>query len=77
MTTAEKIARQLGCDGLQWETEDGVHFVSLVRSYGCKIEAEERGHRVRYVFADGSALVEAGGAWDVEGEGLEPYSWQG
>ena len=31
------------------------------------------GDPVRYVFDDGSALVERGEAWDIEGD--EPFSW--
>lgn len=28
---------------------------------------------IRHVFPDGSAIVEAGAAWDIEGE--KPFSW--
>lgn len=31
--------------------------------------------RVRYAFDDGSAIVVAGDAWDVEG--VQPFSWAG
>lgn len=31
------------------------------------------GDPIRYEFSDGSAVVEAGGAWDIEGE--TRYSW--
>jgi len=74
-TTAEKIANRLGNDGLTWETEDGIELVSLARSQGASIEREVNGYRVRYVFSDGSAIVEAGPAWDVEGS--KPFSWKG
>ncbi len=30
---------------------------------------------IRYVFEDGSAIVAAGAAWDIEGD--EPFSWRG
>jgi hypothetical protein len=32
------------------------------------------GDPVRYVFPDGSAVVEQGGAWDIEG--ATPFSWE-
>jgi len=75
MTTAEKIAARLGNDGMTWETEDGMDLVMLVRSQGARIEEEMNGARVRYVFADGSAIVGAGGAWDIEGK--KEFSWKG
>jgi hypothetical protein len=31
--------------------------------------------RIRYTFSDGSAIVVAGDAWDIEGD--EPFSWAG
>ncbi|TFH84956.1 hypothetical protein EQG41_19740 [Billgrantia azerbaijanica] len=31
------------------------------------------GDPVRYAFSDGSAIVEAGDGWDIEG--AEPFSW--
>jgi hypothetical protein len=33
------------------------------------------GDPVRHVFPDGSAIVEAGDAWDIEGD--QPFSWEG
>jgi len=74
-TTAEQIADRLGNDGMTWETEDGITLAGLARSQGSRIEAEANGARVRYAFADGSAIVVAGGAWDVEGP--TPFSWAG
>ena len=33
------------------------------------------GDPIRYAFPDGSAIVEAGDGWDIEGD--EPFSWAG
>ena len=38
-------------------------------------EYDPEGDVIRYEFPDGSAIIESGGAWDIEGETL--FSWKG
>lgn len=69
----EDLANQLGAD-ITYSTriydDDGdLHYIDGYKS--CHIS----GDPVRYGFADGSAVVVSGPAWDVEGE--ERYSWSG
>jgi hypothetical protein len=77
-TDAERFAAALGNDGQHWETSDGVHFTDLADIFGARREHENfgvSGAPVRYIFPDGSVIVEAGDAWDFEGD--EEFSWRG
>lgn len=70
-TTAEQIAEMLGNDGTSfatpsgpgWDDPDGERFDDLCRRLGGRKE-QEADDLYRYVFADGSALVATGEAWD-------------
>lgn len=74
MTTAEKNAAMLGNDGQTWETTDGKTLGELALAAGAHTETHpEKHYLTRYVFDDGSAIVESEGAWDIEG--AEPFSW--
>ena len=72
---AERIAEQLGNDGMQWKTADGVSFVDLIEKYSHLHERDNVRELTRHVFADDSAIVAGVAAWDVEGQ--EPFSWKG
>ena len=94
-TIAERIASELGNDGLAFEAEDGRRLEEICDDAGASISkartryeyetdkeiveevarSEQIFDRIRYGFADGSAIVVAGDAWDVEG--AEPFSWAG
>jgi len=75
MTTAEKLAKQLGNDGQTWVTAEGIRFVDLMMQYGARKERDDERELTRYEFADGSAIVGGVGAWDVEG--ATAFSWEG
>ena len=74
MTTAEKIAELLGNDGQRWESKNGVEFADLCEQHGAIKEVNIIRTMWRHEFADGSALVEGEGGWDIEGEWF--FSWQ-
>jgi len=76
ITIAERVAEQLGNDGQQWKTAQGVSFLDLIEKfYWNRQERDDVRELTRYEFADGSAIVAGVGAWDVEGQ--EPFSWKG
>ena len=73
VSIAEEVAKQLGDDGLTWESNDGVSFKDIIDHY---IHTTEwSGDLTRHEFPDGSVIVAGVGAWDIEGE--EPFSWRG
>ncbi len=67
-TKAERIAALAGNDGKAFPAE----FIEACRHARW---IDWKGDLVRYEFADGSAIVEAPGAWDIEGS--SPWSWVG
>lgn len=72
-TVAQKVASLLGGDGTCFETESGQNLVDLAELHGARKQAGGR-DIFRYVFPDGSVIVEAGGGWDFEGR--TPFSWR-
>jgi len=87
-TEAEKVAAKLGNDGQDWDGFESLvegAEVEYAREYidddgNRAYERTDRsshfaGYPVRYVFGDGSAIVEAGDAWDLEGN--DPFAWKG
>lgn len=72
-TIAEQCAETLGFDGAHYPED----WAQIVERFGAKRECRPRaggGNEVRYIFADGSAIVDVGVAWDIEGS--IPYSWR-
>ena len=63
-TQAEQFARDLDDDGTRFRTDDGIGFVELLERYGADVEIADH-ERTRWRFSDGSAIVEANGAWDL------------
>lgn len=76
-TQAEQIAEQFDNDGLNWHDSEGRHLDEVCEATAkCEWrEGYRTGDTYRYVFADGSAIVVAGDAWDIEG--AEAFSWAG
>lgn len=74
-TTAERVARMLGDDGTRFEAEDGRSLDELAEESGARITRHETKELWRHLFPDGSAIVAAPGAWDIEGP--TPFSWAG
>jgi hypothetical protein len=77
-TTAEQIAERFGNDGQNWRDNAGAHLDEVCEAacVSCRWRDGYRtGDTYRYVFSDGSAIVVAGDAWDIEG--AEPFSWAG
>jgi len=78
MTTAKRISQMFDGDGQLWELPDGTSLDQVCRKNNANISYRNRkGHQkmIRYSFCDGSAIVDAGDGWDVEGH--EPFSWAG
>jgi hypothetical protein len=78
-TQAENVAETFGNDGQVWEGPNGVNLDDWCQLITGREPEWRDGYRTgdtyRHVFADGSAIVVSGDAWDVEGE--EPFSWEG
>jgi len=75
-TIAETLSRRFQDDGHVWETESGEWWGDVLAQYiwdaipvvpvSDRDTAEGRAdERVVYVFHDGSAMVDAGGLWDI------------
>ena len=75
MTQAQAIATMLGNDGTRWMTDNSLHFFDLCHMYAVDRQLDTTKELARFVFADGSALVEAANGWDIEGR--TPFSWAG
>jgi len=75
ITTAEYIARLLRDDGQRFETEDGRTLGDLAEAAEARVAKHETKELWRYRFPDGSAIIAAPGAWDIEG--TTPFSWAG
>lgn len=64
-TIAEKIAGFFKHDGTRWETENGRLFDNICIEHEADIQ--ESGEKIRYLFPDGSAIIESGGVWYIDG----------
>ncbi len=64
MTMAERFAERMGGDGQRWENDDGTSFDAVIWSMQPRMTAVTA-DVTRYEFPDGSAIVAAGGGWDV------------
>ena len=75
LTVAREIAACFGNDGMRFSTSEGETMEEIcVRRGGERYLPDDRERGMeRYRFADGSAIVIHGDAWDVEGS--RPYSW--
>ena len=86
MTTAQQVAEIMGEDGQLFTAPDGRFLDTVCRQLGAEIQRgdgqmiEGRDAPIdpdstRFVFPDGSAIVDCLAAWDVEG--ATPWSWEG
>lgn len=74
-TIAEQITERF-TDGASYTTNDGVSFTELIESIDIVYTSTDPERELtRYEFRDGSAIVDSGQGWDVEGS--TPFSWQG
>lgn len=89
-TAAQAVAEMFGEDGRCFRILRGNEEVTLgdaCLDAGAKLVRvqpgrDERGHELTetayvYAFADGSAIVNLGGAWDLRPEGCEGHCWAG
>lgn len=88
-TTAHTVAAQLGNNGMIFDgLREACEAAGASVEYSQRVGVAEDGRPiykagwighhlsddpVRYVFADGSAIVTAGDGWDIEGK--DPFSW--
>ena len=66
MTIAERFFDLLGDDGMQERTRLGVDRVALADRIGRRFDVKQdygSGAEVGWRFADGSEIIECGGAW--------------
>jgi hypothetical protein len=78
LSIAENISAILGGDGTCVETEDGTSMYDLMHEFGGVRREYGDGDYIglcRYVFDDGSAIVDSQACWDIEGS--TPFSWAG
>ncbi len=88
-TIAATIATQFSNDGMVFTDQDGNDFDEVCAAHGAikergrvwynengvmEADYDPTGDMIRYQFADGSALVISGDAWDIEGATL--FSWE-
>ena len=82
-TLAQQFADRMGNNGQIWEDPNGTEFEIILMSMDAKVTYSARDHSgayvdvdrdryidgdpIRYEFPDGSAIVEAMDAWDIEG----------
>lgn len=76
-TIAEKIATQFENDGLNFHDAEDRHLDDVCEALARREwrDGYNTGDTYRYAFEDGSAIVVAGDAWDIEG--AEPFTWAG
>ncbi len=86
MNTAKMAARLAGGDGQQWTGPDGRTLDAICRHLGANVSTGDGVHIegreapvdpqwIRYLFDDGSAIVDCINGWDIEGS--TPWSWEG
>ncbi len=73
-TTAEAVSTLFGDDGQRFTSLDGdISLEDACLQHGA--DEQSQGDLIRYLFADGSAIVVTGAAWDIEGPA--PYTQAG
>ena len=86
MTEAQMAANVLGNDGKAWAAADGRTLDAVCKGFGAKVgsgdgvyiegrEAPADPLWLRYLFNDGSAIIDCGSGWDIEGS--SPWTWEG
>jgi hypothetical protein len=64
MTTAQRVALEMGDDGTRFHAPDGRSLHRVCRAHGAEVYRDDQGER-SYRFSDGSAIATSGSAWDV------------
>lgn len=72
MTTAARFAATLHDDGQILVTDDGRDIGHLARDLDPCVTVRSTHDATRYLFGDGSSIVETAGGWDI---GLSPDCW--
>lgn len=73
--TAETVALLFVDDGTTYETADGTTLDEVCLAHGAARESGgPDGKSLRYVFGDGSAIIDCGQGWDLEG--ATPWKWE-
>lgn len=76
LTAAERIAEQLGDNGMTWRNNAGFHLDELAEMENGDLERHPSTPDVhRWVFSDGSVITCAGEAWDFGFRGC--WCWAG
>lgn len=75
ITVAQALAARFGNDGQAWETTDGESFSDVMAAHRMDRQIDATRGLRRYIFVDGSAIVEGESGWDIEGR--TPFSWAG
>ena len=57
--------------------DGGVYLSDICKSYGASYTNDWDRELVVYLFGDGSAIVESGGAWDVRPDNCAAQCWAG
>jgi hypothetical protein len=65
----------MGDDGQAWETDDGTDLADVCKAQPEYTRTDSEFDKMRWEFSDGSAIVAAGGAWDIGQVGC--YCWDG
>lgn len=68
-TLAQQFANAMGNDGQRFKTPAGVKFADMlerVSPWGVHYQRLDNGDITRYQLADGSAILESRGCWDIE-----------
>ena len=79
-TTAQAIAARLAGDGQKFADDHGHRLAEISIEAGGGVDWRDgfqTGDTYRHAFADGSAIVVAGDAWDVRAAGCAAYCWDG
>ena len=78
LTTAERISALLGDDGTVYQDSEGRDLAQLCEESGGAADERDSGTDNclrRWVFSDGSAILDVGNAWDLGYAGC--YCWRG
>lgn len=76
VSVAEKIAKRVS-DGETFKTTKGTDLAKLCGRLAIVYHWGAEDDRIRYEFADGSAIVMTAGGWDLGFDGTGCYCWQG
>jgi hypothetical protein len=76
-TTAEQISAIFDDDGSRATGRDGRKLLDVIEAHSPTTSRSDDRSATRYDFADGSAIIVAGGAWDLGIDGCSCHCWRG